>query len=171
MASIRGKHRKQSRVVRGVAKAAVAGAVIGVPLTIAATPAANASSVNWDAVAQCESSGNWATNTGNGYYGGLQFTMSTWRANGGEGAPQNASRSQQIAVAERVLQTQGIGAWPVCGKRGGSTATVRTQSESVQDQSTEQTHTTHRIHRSSPSATISRSGIDTPLRYSRSRCR
>lgn len=119
MASIRGKHRKQSRVVRGVAKVAVAGAVIGVPLTIAATPA-NASSVNWDAVAHCESSGNWATDTGNGFYGGLQFTMSTWRANGGTGSPQNASRSEQIAVANRVLATQGIGAWPVCGKYAGS---------------------------------------------------
>jgi resuscitation-promoting factor RpfA len=115
MASIRGKHRKQSRIVRGAAKVAIAGAVIGVPLTIAATPA-NASSVNWDAIAHCESGGNWATNTGNGFYGGLQFTMSTWHANGGSGSPQNASRSEQIAVAERVLQTQGIGAWPVCGK-------------------------------------------------------
>lgn len=122
MASIRGKHRKQSRVVRGVAKVAVAGAVIGVPLTIAATPAANASSVNWDAVAHCESGGNWATNTGNGFYGGLQFTLSTWHANGGSGMPQNASRAEQIAVAERVLASQGIGAWPVCGRYAGSGA-------------------------------------------------
>jgi resuscitation-promoting factor RpfA len=121
MASIRGKHRKQSRVVRGVAKVAVAGAVIGVPLTIAATPA-NASSVNWDAIAHCESGNNWATNTGNGFYGGLQFTLSTWRANGGTGMPQNASRTEQIAVAERVLASQGIGAWPVCGRYAGSGA-------------------------------------------------
>ena len=71
--------------------------------------------VNWDAIAQCESGGNWAVNTGNGFYGGLQFTLSTWRANGGTGMPQNASRQTQIAVAERVLATQGISAWPVCG--------------------------------------------------------
>jgi LysM repeat protein len=119
MASIRGKHRKQSRVLRGAAKVALAGVVISVPLGIAATPA-NASSVNWDAVAKCESGGNWAINTGNGFYGGLQFTLGTWHANGGQGMPQNASREQQIAVAERVLVTQGIHAWPVCGQRAGA---------------------------------------------------
>lgn len=81
---------------------------------------ANASSVNWDAIAQCESSGNWHINTGNGYYGGLQFTLSTWHANGGSGNPANASREEQIRVAENVLASQGIGAWPVCGARGGS---------------------------------------------------
>ncbi|MBP8181809.1 MAG: transglycosylase family protein [Acidimicrobiia bacterium] len=79
---------------------------------------ANADSVNWDAVAACESGGNWAINTGNGYYGGLQFNMGTWRANGGSGSPHQASRSEQIRVAENVLRSQGIGAWPVCGKRG-----------------------------------------------------
>ena len=119
MASIRGKHRKQSRVLRGAAKVALAGVVISVPLGIAATPA-NASSVNWDAIAKCESGGNWAINTGNGFYGGLQFTLGTWHANGGQGMPQNASREQQIAVAERVLATQGIHAWPVCGLRAGA---------------------------------------------------
>jgi hypothetical protein len=83
--------------------------------------------VNWDAVAQCESDGGWATNTGNGFYGGLQFTLATWRANGGAGNPANASRDRQIAVAQRVLVSQGIGAWPVCGKRTGdiNTATRR----------------------------------------------
>jgi nucleoid-associated protein YgaU len=78
--------------------------------------AAAESGVNWDAVARCESGGNWAINTGNGFYGGLQFTLSTWRAHGGVGNPAHATREQQIAVAERVLKTQGIGAWPVCGK-------------------------------------------------------
>jgi hypothetical protein len=77
--------------------------------------------VNWDAIAQCESSGNWATNTGNGYYGGLQFAQSTWTGYGGqEFAPRAdlATREQQIAVAERVLAGQGIGAWPHCGRLG-----------------------------------------------------
>ncbi|HEX4722905.1 MAG TPA: transglycosylase family protein [Pseudonocardiaceae bacterium] len=115
------KHRKQSRVLKGVAKVALAGAVLSVPLTMAATPA-NASSVNWDAIAKCEAGGNWATNTGNGFYGGLQFTLGTWRANGGVGMPQNASREEQIAVAERVLATQGIHAWPVCGEHAGDGA-------------------------------------------------
>lgn len=76
--------------------------------------------VDWDAIARCESGGNWAINTGNGYYGGLQFKMSTWRANGGAGNPAHAGREQQIAVAERVLKSQGIRAWPVCGKRAGT---------------------------------------------------
>ena len=146
MASIRGKHRKQSRVARGVAKVAIAGAVISVPLTIAATPA-NASSVNWDAIAHCESGGNWATNTGNGFYGGLQFTMSTWRANGGTGSPQNASRSEQIAVAERVLATQGIGAWPVCGKYAGSSGSYSSSHASGSHESvTHSTHSTRHHH-------------------------
>jgi uncharacterized protein YabE (DUF348 family) len=70
----------------------------------------------WDAIAQCESGGNWAANTGNGYYGGLQFTLSTWHAYGGSGYPNEASRETQIAVAERVRAAEGgYGAWPVCG--------------------------------------------------------
>jgi hypothetical protein len=81
-------------------------------------PAVKAYSVNWDAIAQCESGGNWSINTGNGFAGGLQFTQSTWSANGGSGSPHNASREEQIRVAENVLRTQGIGAWPVCGRRG-----------------------------------------------------
>jgi hypothetical protein len=75
-------------------------------------------SVNWDAIAQCESGGNWGINTGNGFSGGLQFTSSTWHANGGSGSAAGASREEQIRVAENVLHTQGIGAWPVCGRRG-----------------------------------------------------
>lgn len=75
-------------------------------------------SVNWDAIAACESGGNWAINTGNGFSGGLQFTPSTWRSNGGSGSANTASREEQIRVAENVLHSQGIGAWPVCGRRG-----------------------------------------------------
>ncbi|MGC2678226.1 MAG: transglycosylase family protein, partial [Mycobacterium sp.] len=75
-------------------------------------------SVNWDAIASCESGGNWGISTGNGYAGGLQFTPSTWRSNGGAGSPNGASREEQIRVAENVLHSQGIGAWPVCGRRG-----------------------------------------------------
>jgi hypothetical protein len=97
--------------------ATIAGALAIAPMALA-TGTANAESVDWDAVASCESGGNWSTNTGNGFYGGLQFTMSTWHANGGSGSPQHASREEQIRVAENVLNSQGIGAWPVCGKRG-----------------------------------------------------
>lgn len=85
-------------------------------LILCAVPAS--ASPNWDAIAACESGGNWAINTGNGYHGGLQFTLATWRANGGVGMPEHASRAEQIRVAENVLRTQGIGAWPVCGARG-----------------------------------------------------
>jgi resuscitation-promoting factor RpfE len=101
--------------------ATIAGALAVAPMaavTGMAAGTANADSVNWDAVAACESGGNWSTNTGNGFSGGLQFTQSTWAANGGSGSPHNASREEQIRVAENVLQSQGIGAWPVCGKRG-----------------------------------------------------
>ena len=97
--------------------ATIAGALAVAPIALG-TGTANAESVNWDAIAACESGGNWSTATGNGYYGGLQFTMGTWRANGGSGSPQHASRSEQIRVAENVLRSQGIGAWPVCGRRG-----------------------------------------------------
>jgi nucleoid-associated protein YgaU len=113
------KHRKPSAALRSIARVVVAGAVIGVPLAVATAPA-QADPVNWDAVAQCESGGNWGTSTGNGYYGGLQFSQGTWQANGGSGNPANASRAEQIRVAENVLQSQGIGAWPVCGARSGS---------------------------------------------------
>ena len=105
-----------SAATRTIARVAIAGIALGAPVAIAATPA---SATDWDAIAKCESGGNWSTNTGNGFYGGLQFTQSTWRAYGGAGSAQNASREEQIAVAERVLQGQGIGAWPVCGRHGG----------------------------------------------------
>ena len=71
----------------------------------------------WDRIAACESGGNWAANTGNGYYGGLQFNLGTWQAYGGSGRPDQNSREQQIAVAERVRAASGgYGAWPVCGR-------------------------------------------------------
>jgi hypothetical protein len=89
-----------------------------VPDAPPAPPVRKAYSVNWDAIAQCESGGNWGISTGNGFSGGLQFTSSTWHANGGSGSPANASREEQIRVAENVLHTQGIHAWPVCGRRG-----------------------------------------------------
>ena len=73
----------------------------------------------WDRLAQCESGGNWSNNTGNGFYGGLQFTQSSWRAAGGSGSPQNASRSEQISVAQNLQKMQGWGAWPTCSRKIG----------------------------------------------------
>ncbi len=87
--------------------------------TVLSAGTAHADSMNWDAIAQCESGGNWAANTGNGHYGGLQFKQATWTSNGGFGSPVNASREEQIRVAENVLASQGPGAWPTCGKQGG----------------------------------------------------
>jgi ferric-dicitrate binding protein FerR (iron transport regulator) len=73
----------------------------------------------WDRLAQCESGGNWSINTGNGYYGGLQFGMTAWRATGGSGRPDQNSREEQIRRAEILLDMQGWGAWPACSRRLG----------------------------------------------------
>ena len=117
-----GKHtaRKTRRELAGRAVAGLFFAGSGALVVAGASTTPADADVNWDSVAQCESGGNWAIATGNGFYGGLQFTLSTWRANGGSGMPQNASRAEQIRVANNVLHTQGIGAWPVCGKRAGT---------------------------------------------------
>jgi hypothetical protein len=126
MAFNRGKQGKQSSAARTIAKVAVAGIIAGAPLGLAVGTANAAPGMDWDALAQCEASGNWAANTGNGYYGGLQFTQQTWKGYGGQGNPANASREQQIAVAERVLAGQGPNAWPSCSKRlGAYTGQVR----------------------------------------------
>ena len=101
------------RVRKAVTVLAITGAIATTQIVMD-IPSAGAEP-NWDAMAQCESGGNWSANTGNGYYGGLQFTPATWAANGGVGSPAYASRDEQIAVARNVLQTQGLGAWPVCG--------------------------------------------------------
>lgn len=85
---------------------------------VSQAPAVASASV-WDRLAQCESSGNWAINTGNGYYGGLQFTLSSWRTAGGNGYPHQASREEQIARAETLLARQGWGAWPACSAKLG----------------------------------------------------
>ncbi len=122
-----GRHRKPTTSTVGVAKLAFTGAVIGGGGIALAGQAAAAPDSEWDRVAACESGGNWGINTGNGYRGGLQFSQGTWAAHGGgefASSANQATRDQQIAVAERVLATQGRGAWPVCG-RGLSAATPR----------------------------------------------
>jgi sulfur carrier protein ThiS len=81
--------------------------------------AASSNSSVWDALAQCESGGNWSINSGNGYYGGLQFSLQTWRAYGGTGMPHEASKAEQIAVAEKIKAGQGWGAWPACSSKLG----------------------------------------------------
>ncbi|MFI6270512.1 transglycosylase family protein [Micromonospora zamorensis] len=115
------RHRRVTTRRLAVGTLAV-GAVTGaVALFGPAAPAQAA--VNWDAIAKCESGGNWKINTGNGYYGGLQFSQSTWAGYGGKkyaARADLASRGEQITIAEKVLDGQGVGAWPTCGKKGGS---------------------------------------------------
>jgi LysM repeat protein len=111
---------------RSLRAGAVALGAAAVGIGTLATPA-SAENHDWSGVAQCESGGNWSINTGNGYHGGLQFSPSTWSAYGGNAYASRAdlaSPAQQIAVAERVMAGQGVGAWPTCGRllRGGSTA-------------------------------------------------
>lgn len=125
MARYRGRHRVPSRLDgtgRALARTAIAGAVAGAPLVLA-VPAANAApDTAWDRLAECESGGDWAIDTGNGYHGGVQFSPSTWRAfGGGEFAAQanQATREQQIVVAERTLAEQGWNAWPSCSRSTG----------------------------------------------------
>jgi hypothetical protein len=110
-------------VTRGLKMVLVSGAFAVAAMTMStvlASGTAHADSMNWDAVAQCESGGNWAANTGNGHYGGLQFKPATWSSNGGVGSPVAASREEQIRVAENVLASQGAKAWPKCGALGGT---------------------------------------------------
>jgi len=125
-----GRHRKPTNTGRTVAKVAVTSAIMGGAGVALAGHAAAAPDSDWDKLAQCESGGNWAINTGNGFHGGLQFTPSTWRSFGGTqyaATPEHASRDQQIAVGEKVLATQGWGAWPSCSSHLGlhSSATQR----------------------------------------------
>ncbi|MGW4384836.1 transglycosylase family protein, partial [Kitasatospora sp. NPDC004531] len=108
----RSRNRVRAAIVAGSAMA-----VLPVAGLVTATSASAADVSTWDKVAQCESTGNWSIDSGNGFYGGLQFTSSTWAAFGGTAyAPQAnlATKAQQIAVAEKVLASQGPGAWPVC---------------------------------------------------------
>ncbi|OBY31463.1 transglycosylase family protein [Mycolicibacter kumamotonensis] len=84
------------------------------------TGAAHADPINWEAIAKCESGGNWTADSGSGDYGGLQISAAAWDANGGIGLPSQASPQQQIAVAKRIMASQGPGAWPACASRGGS---------------------------------------------------
>ncbi|MEU2657524.1 transglycosylase family protein [Streptomyces sp. NPDC007325] len=138
-----GKRRRPSKATRVVALVGVTGAAVAAPLMAAGTASA-ATASEWDRVAQCESGGNWSINTGNGYYGGLQFSASTWAAFGGTAyAPtaDQASKSQQIAIAEKVLAGQGKGAWPSCGvglssaSYDGGSAEAAPQQQSTQQQS------------------------------------
>ncbi|MGC0376836.1 transglycosylase family protein [Streptomyces sp. SAI-229] len=143
----KGKHRRPSKATRAIAVAGVTSAAVAAPL-MAAGSASAATASEWDTVAQCESGGNWSINTGNGYYGGLQFSASTWAAYGGTqyaSTADRASKAQQIEIAEKVLAGQGKGAWPVCGTGlsnaayGGSSSNGSGSSQSTGSTETRET--------------------------------
>ncbi|WP_326722630.1 LysM peptidoglycan-binding domain-containing protein [Streptomyces sp. NBC_00243] len=174
--SCKGKHRRPSKVTRIATLAGVTGVAVAAPLMASGTASA-ATTSEWDTVAQCESGGNWAINTGNGYYGGLQFSSSTWSAYGGSAyaaTADQASKSEQITVAEKVLAAQGKGAWPSCGTGlssaaydGGtsdsssSSSSSSSQSATPSQQSTTQTEE-QRASRSSERTTAAKETVDTP---------
>ncbi|WP_460447031.1 transglycosylase family protein [Angustibacter aerolatus] len=119
-----GRHRAPStpnRPARVALGLAATGAVVAAPIAVA-NPAQAATGRTWDRLANCESGGNWGINTGNGYYGGVQFSSGTWKAFGGRkyaGNAHKASRLEQIRIAEKVLDEQGWGAWPACSRKLG----------------------------------------------------
>ncbi len=176
----KGSHReKSSGGNRSLAGITTAGAMAVGSIALAQSADA-ASSSTWDRLAQCESGGNWSINTGNGYYGGVQFSASTWRAFGGTkyaSSAHLASRSEQIATAERVLDGQGWGAWPACSRKLGLGSSEAAGSpgaapSATPKPSTKSTSGTNRVSRpqAERSATTSRSveRPDSPGRISTS---
>lgn len=171
----KGRHRRPSKPKRIMAAAGVTGAAVVIPL-FAAGSAEAASVETWEAVAECESGGNWSINTGNGYYGGLQFSQSSWEAAGGTqyaARADLASKEQQIATAEVLLDMQGAGAWPVCGAEaglssdgaaadvdtsGGSTSSSGTSSDSSASQAQPEAEDTSGSSGSSGSTYVVQSG-------------
>jgi len=125
-------------------------------LGLSAAPASAAPQSPWDAIAQCESGGNWSINTGNGYYGGLQFSASTWAAHGGHGSAARATRAQQIKIGERVVRSQGWAAWPSCAARAGLHGRHVPKTPAVEHahhHATKHAHTAHTAHHAKHRAT------------------
>ncbi|MFI9614859.1 transglycosylase family protein [Streptomyces sp. NPDC052023] len=157
MLSGNGRHRRPRQAPALVVAAGVTGSAIAIPL-LGATGASAAGGTTWDRVAECETGGSWSADTGNGYYGGLQLSQQDWEKYGGlmyAASADRASRSQQIAVAEKVLADQGVGAWATCGPLVG--LDVDTESAAVDtgvagDASSTPSHT-----RSSDSGSLSNS--------------
>lgn len=159
---------KNTSIRRTAAALAIGGAVAATM----SMPAANAvDGATWDALAQCESGGNWSINTGNGFYGGLQFTQQSWNGVGMSGSPATATRAQQIEAGERLLAIQGWGAWPACsaklglyGKTGAaSTYTEPTTTVAAQSQ-TQQTYTAPaaQVAPAAPAAQAAPAAVEAP---------
>lgn len=155
-----------------IRRTAAALAIGGVAAATMSMPAANAvDGATWDALAQCESGGNWSINTGNGFYGGLQFTQQSWNGVGMSGSPATATRAQQIEAGERLLAIQGWGAWPACsaklglyGKTGAApTYTEPTTTVAAQSQ-TQQTYTAPaaQVAPAAPAAQAAPAAVEAP---------
>ena len=155
-----------------IRRTAAALAIGGVVAATMSMPAANAvDGATWDALAQCESGGNWSINTGNGFYGGLQFTQQSWNGVGMSGSPATATRAQQIEAGERLLAIQGWGAWPACsaklglyGKTGAApTYTEPTTTVAAQSQ-TQQTYTAPaaQVAPAAPAAQAAPAAVEAP---------
>ncbi|QOV39326.1 LysM peptidoglycan-binding domain-containing protein [Streptomyces ferrugineus] len=166
------KTSKASNGSRTRTTAVLAGAALLAPLGLLAATgnAAAADSGVWDRIAQCESGGNWHINTGNGYYGGLQFSASTWRGFGGTAyAPtaDRASKAQQIAVATKVQRAQGWGAWPTCSARAGAYGSAPGAPTAGSESSAKAAPSTAKAAPSTPSQTPERSSGHTTRDSSR----
>ncbi|MFE5616546.1 transglycosylase family protein [Streptomyces sp. NPDC056524] len=169
--SAKGKHRRASKATRAVALAGIAGVAVAAPLMTAGSASA-ATASEWDKVAQCESGGNWSINTGNGYYGGLQFSASTWAAYGGTAyaaTADQASKSQQITIAEKVLSGQGKGAWPSCGVglsgaayTGGAAESTPAEPAAPKQERQAEQPTTRSETRTAPKKAESKKTVTTP---------
>lgn len=166
MTRSRGNSRVRVSGTRNLARVVVAGLVLaGSQLALVGTANATGKAPTtsddvWDKIAQCESGGKWNTSTGNGYSGGLQFSPSTWHAYGGKGSAHGASRGEQIAVAEKVLASQGWGAWPSCSKKVGAKGTsssARTVSKKLTDYSGATRSTSKKLKKSTKHYTGSHS--------------
>lgn len=162
------RHRKPSKTRTFALRGATVGVVAGAAaLGLGAGTASAAPDSTWDSVAQCESSGNWSINTGNGYYGGLQFSQSTWNAFGGQEYASRAdlaTKEQQIAIAEKTLAGQGWGAW-ACAYAGGGEGPSQRSVSSGSAASNEQTSSNEQASRGSRSSS---SDDEQPSRGSRS---
>ena len=153
---------KNTSIRRTAAALAIGGAVAATM----SMPAANAvDGATWDALAQCESGGNWSINTGNGFYGGLQFTQQSWNGVGMSGSPATATRAQQIEAGERLLAIQGWGAWPACsaklglyGKTGAAPTYTEPTTVAAQSQ-TQQTYTAP----AAPAAQAAPAAVEAPV--------
>ena len=154
-----------------IRRTAAALAIGGVAAATMSMPAANAvDGATWAALAQCESGGNWSINTGNGFYGGLQFTQQSWNGVGMSGSPANATRAQQIEAGERLLAIQGWGAWPACsaklglyGKTGAAPTYTEPTTVAAQSQ-TQQTYTAPaaQVAPAAPAAQAAPAAVEAP---------